>query len=210
MVTRQTMDSQLIFVLTAASATGKTSCAKLACAQIDALKLSISHSTRPPRPGEQDGVDKYFITPEQFSALDNQGQFIEQTKIFGHRCGHTREKIQVQMRDQSDLLMILDYAGMCQIKRQFDNTVSVFLLPPSTEAIVDRIHKRPEADGVDIDARLVSARCEMQDYIHYDYIVFNDHIDHAVADLLAIVRAERLKTTQQRVRNRKCIEQLQI
>lgn len=201
---------KLIFVLTAASATGKTSCAKMACAQMDALKLSISHSTRPPRPGEQDGVDKYFITPERFTALDDQGQFIEQTKIFGHRCGHTRDKIEEQMGDQNDLLMILDYAGMCQIKRQFKNTVGIFLLPPSTNAIIDRINKRPEAEGVDIDARLSSARGEMQDYIHYDYTVFNDRIEHAVADLTAIVRAERLKTMQQRVRNRKCIEQLQI
>ena len=204
------MDDQIIFVLTAASATGKTSCAKMACAQMSSLKLSISHSTRPPRPGEQDGVDKYFISPEQFEALDKQGQFIEKTRIFGHRCGHTLNKVEAQMGGHNDLLMILDYAGMQQIKQHFANTVSIFLLPPSTSAIIDRINKRPEAQGVDITVRLDSARDEMQDYIHYDYTVFNDQLDQAVADLLTIVRAERLKTKQQRARNHTSNEQLNI
>ena len=204
------MNNQLIFVLTAASATGKTSCAKMACAQLERLVLSISYSTRPPRPGEKDGVDKFFITPSAFQALDEEQAFIEQTEIFGHRCGHTREKIQQQMGSERDLLMILDYQGMCQIKAQYPNTVSIFLLPPSTEAIVERIHKRPEADGVDIQARVESARGEMQDYKHYDYTLFNDRLEDAVADLMTVVRAERLKTAQQQVRNQKSIELLNI
>ena len=204
------MSKQLIFALTAASATGKTSCAKRLCAQMEQLVLSVSHSTRPKRPGEKDGVDKYFITLEAFEALDSQEAFVEQTKIFGHRCGHTYEKIEALMSKGNDLLMILDYEGMCQIKKKFPQTISIFLLPPSSDAIVERIHKRPEAAGVNINARLDSARDEMRDYVHYDYTVINDCQDDAVADLMSIVRAERLKTSQQQLRHKNCIDLLQI
>ena len=204
------MDNQLIFVITAASATGKTSCAKQACAKGKNLVLSISHSTRPMRPGEKDGVDKYFIQDSEFEAMDKSGDFVEQTRIFGHRCGHTKAKLHELAGQDNDLIMILDYQGMLQIKQQYENTVSIFLLPPDTQAIAERIDKRPEADGVDIDARIRSAKREMQDYKHYDYTVINDVLEDAVSDILTIVKAERLKTAQQQHREKECIDGLEI
>ena len=204
------MRNQLIFVITAASATGKSSCAKLACARSENLVLSISYSTRPPRPGEKDGVDKVFISRDQFEAMDKRGEFIEQTEIFGHRCGHTQTRLEALSGQKNDLIMILDYQGMLQIKKRYPETVSIFLLPPSNEAITERIHKRPEAEGVNIDTRLKSAKEEMRDFIHYDYTVINDDLDQAVTDVIAIVQAERLRTTRQQQRQRECLQSLDI
>ena len=199
---------QLIFVITAASATGKTSCVKLLCVKDKHLVQSISYSTRPKRPGEVDGIDKFFITNQAFDALQADQQLVEQTKIFGHRCGHTKASLEKQADDGKDILMILDYQGLQQIKSVYPNTVSIFILPPSTQAISDRIYQRPEADGVDIESRIRSAKSEMKDYSHYDYLVFNDKIDNAVADMQAIISAERLKTRQQAVRYQEEIRQL--
>ena len=202
------MDNQIIFVLTAASATGKTSCAKLACAQDPCLVQSVSYSTRPQRPGEVEGIDKYFISEAAFDALQASDEFVEQTRIFGHRCGHTQSVLTEIAAGEKDILMILDYQGLCQIKAKYPNTVSIFLLPPDSQAIIDRIQKRPEAKGVDIGARLESAKREMQDYTHYDYVVINDQLEQAVADLLAIVAAERLKTKRQVLRHAAVIKAL--
>ena len=202
------MQNQLIFVLTAASATGKSSCAKEVCKKDKDLVLSISHSTRPMRPGEIEGVDKFFITEVEFSQMQEAGEFIESTEIFGHRCGHTKEKLKEVAGKSNDLIMILDYQGMCQVKAQFENTVSIFLLPPSMDAIYERIHKRPEASGVDIESRIISAKKEMLDYSHYDYVVINDDLNTCVDEMLTIVRAERLKTKIQSSKEKKRLNSL--
>lgn len=202
------MRNQLIFILTAASATGKTSCAKQACERDDKLVLSISHSTRPMRPGEKEGVDKFFITEREFREIDAAEGFVEKTEIFGHHCGHTKEKLESVAGQDNDLIMILDYRGMLQVKSQFENTVSIFLLPPSMDAIRQRIHKRPEAEGVDIESRIRSAKQEMIDYCHYDYLLINDDLDCCVDQLLAIVRAERLKTKIQAGKEKNRLESL--
>lgn len=186
-------NQQHIFVMTAASATGKTSCAKLACQHDPRLVLSISHSTRPKRPGEHDGVDKFYISREAFAAMDAQGEFVEQTEIFGHRCGHTKAALQALMEQGCDIIMILDYLGMRQIKKQYRHVTSIFLLPPSMQAIKERIDQRPEAQGVDIEPRVSSALQEMANYKHYDYAVINDDLEKAVQDLLVIVHAERMR-----------------
>ena len=186
-------NQQHIFVMTAASATGKTSCAKLACQKDKQLVLSISHSTRPKRPGEREGVDKFYVSREAFADMDAQGEFVEQTEIFGHRCGHTKTALQDLMAKGCDVIMILDYQGMLQIKRQYRHVTSIFLLPPSIEAIKERIRQRPEAHGVDIEPRVESALQEMLDYKHYDYAVINDDLETAVQDLLTIVKAERMR-----------------
>ena len=202
------MKNQLIFVLTAASATGKTSCAKLACERGEDLALSVSFSTRPIRPGEVDGVDKFFISDADFSEMRDNGEFVEDTEIFGYRCGHTEAKLEQVSQGKNDLIMILDYQGMQQIKRKFSNTISIFLLPPDEAAIHDRLGKRPGAKGENIKARLDSAKGEMRDYRHYDYTVINDKIDKAVDDILAIVSAERMRTWRQASRYRKIIKGL--
>lgn len=200
--------NQTLFVLTAASATGKTSCIKKLCALDKRLVQTISHSTRPKRPDEIDGVDKYFISEEAFSLLIEQQKMAEHTTIFGHQCGHTKASIEQIAESGNDMIMVLNYAGLCMMKKQYPNTVSIFLLPPHVDAIKERIHYRPEAVGVDVKARIDSARSEMLDYKYYDYLVFNDQIDNAVADLKAIVTAERLKTSRQSVHCEKTIRHL--
>tara|TARA_B100001989_G_C24505867_1_gene447501 strand:- start:175 stop:789 length:615 start_codon:yes stop_codon:yes gene_type:complete len=200
--------NQILFVLTAASATGKTSCIKKLCDMDEHLVQTISHSTRPKRPDEVDGVDKYFVSEEAFNRLLEQQQMVEYTTIFGHQCGHTKTSLEQIANNGNDIIMVLNYAGLCMIKKQYPNTVSIFLLPPSVDALKERIHDRPEAVGVDIKARIDNARSEMLDYKHYDYIVFNDKIDKAVADLKAIVAAERLRNSRQCARHEKTISLL--
>ena len=197
-----------LFVITAASATGKTSCIKRLCALDKRLVQSVSHSTRSMRPGEKNGVDKYFVSDEDFDALLAEKQLVEHTSIFGHRCGHTKASIEQISDAGNDILMVLNYQGLRMIKAQYPNTVSIFLLPPNLEAISDRIYQRPEAEGEDVRARIGSAITEMQDYAHYDYLVFNDQIEDAVKDIHTIVMAERLRTRQQSVRYAETIERL--
>lgn len=202
------MKNQLIFVLTAASATGKTTCAKLACERGEDLALSVSFSTRPIRPGEVDGVDKFFISDAEFSRMQDKREFVEETEIFGYRCGHTEAILDKISSGKNDLIMILDYRGMRKIKQKFLNVVSIFLLPPNEAAIQNRLDRRPGAKGEHIKARLESAKGEMRDYVHYDYTVINDKIDRAVDDILSIVHAERLRTRRQASRYHDVIREL--
>ena len=196
------MKNQIIFVLTAASATGKTSCAKLVCERGSHLSLSISYTTRPIRPGEIEGVDKFFISKEQFSNIKKKQGFVEESEMYGHQYGHTNEKLEEVAGKDNDLIMILDYQGLCQVKKWFENVVCIFLLPPSMDELQNRIHKRPEAPGVCIDSKMRSAKKEMRDYDQYDYTVFNDDLETCVEDILAIVKSERLRTENQKNREK--------
>ncbi|WP_353683366.1 guanylate kinase [Thermodesulfovibrio sp. 3907-1M] len=182
-----------IFVISAPSGTGKTTlCDRLLKALTD-LKMSISHTTRKPRPGETDGVDYFFVDKETFEKMISNEEFIEWAEVYGNFYGTSKNVISQLMKQGYDILLDIDAQGAKSIKKLYPESILIFILPPSMEELERRLLQRNE-DKDTIKKRLSKAEEEISQYKFYDYIVINDNIEEALNDLLCIVCAERLKT----------------
>ena len=177
-----------LFILSAASGTGKTSLARALVDRLPNVVISISHTTRPPRPGERDGIDYYFVTPAEFQAMIDRGQFLEYAEVFGNRYGTARAPVEELLARGKRVVFDVDWQGASAIKRVWPWATSIFLLPPSRAALERRLKDRRQ-DAPDIIARRMRAAVdEMRHHTEFDYIVVNDQFDHALADLEAIIR----------------------
>lgn len=179
-----------IYVLSAASGTGKTSLARALIERLPHLAFSISHTTRAPRPGERDGVDYFFVTPAEFERLRARGEFLEHAEVYGNRYGTSRAVVERLMADGKSVLLDIDWQGAHNVKRQLPRTVSIFILPPSPAALRERlVGRRQDAPEV-IERRMRQALDEMRHYREFDHVVLNDDFDAALSDLRAIVTSE--------------------
>ncbi|HDH97134.1 MAG TPA: guanylate kinase [Proteobacteria bacterium] len=186
--------SSLIFVLTGASGSGKTTLAKAVCDEDRAVRFSISHTTRPRRPKEIDGVDYHFVSRDAFLDMVAEGRFVEWAEIHGYMYGTSWDEIERARSDGVDLICEIEGFGACQIKAAFPlNTVLIYLLPPSMEELKRRMTSRGQDAPEEIERRYRNAIEEMEFARIFDYLVINRDFDEAKRDLLAIVRAERLK-----------------
>jgi len=189
----------LLFVLSAPSGAGKTSLVRALLDADPQLAVSISHTTRPQRRTEQDGVNYHFVDADAFQALADAGGFLEHAEVFGHRYGTSHAAVNAEMQRGRDVILEIDYQGAQQVRRAAQ-VVSVFILPPSQQELAARLERRGEDDPAVIRQRLDKARLEMSYYGEYDYLVINDRFEDALADLQAIVRAERLRLGKQQGR----------
>ena len=182
-------------VLSAASGTGKTTLSHLLLDSDRELGLSISYTTRKPRGAEEDGVDYHFVDVAAFDAMIARDAFIEHALVHGNRYGSSREWTAARLADGHDVLFDIDVQGGRQLKALFGEAVLIFILPPSLAELEARLRKRgTDADDV-IQKRLAAARQEIDVGIaHYDYLVVNERLEQALADVAAIVRAHRLKS----------------
>lgn len=186
-----------LFIVSAPSGAGKTSLLAKLLEQTETLCLSISHTTRPIRPGEVDGVDYHFTDRARFTRMVEQGRFLEHAEVFGNFYGTSADWVTNTLRSGKDVILEIDWQGAQQIRRLVPETISIFILPPSLPVLAERLRGRGQ-DGEDVIARrLAGARDEISHYGEYDYLVVNDDFDRALADMAAIFRAERQRTERQ-------------
>ena len=204
----QTMPG-LIYIVSAPSGAGKTSLVKAVLQQDSSLEVSISHTTRMRRSDEQHGRDYFFVDEAYFHEMITKGEFVEHAKVFDHHYGTSVTSIEAIIGRGHHIVLDIDWQGAQQVRKQFpDNTISIFLLPPSINTLRQRLEKRGQDDEVVIALRMAQAKSEMQHYQEADYVIVNDDFDQALADLLAIIQVGRLRTACQAYQHARLIKQL--
>ena len=176
-----------LFVITAPSGAGKTSLVNALLKGEPNLRLSISHTTRPRRPTEQDGREYHFVSVAQFQQLIDRGQFLEHARVFDNFYGTAGAFVMRQLEAGHDVLLEIDWDGARQVRAAMPGCVSIFILPPSRAALAERLAKRATDSAEVIARRLRDAAADMAHYREFDYVVVNDDFAHAVADLRRIV-----------------------
>ncbi|MCO8041193.1 guanylate kinase [Acinetobacter bohemicus] len=200
--------SGLLFVVSAASGTGKTSLVKALLERVNNLHVSVSHTTRGQRPGELDGVHYHFSTKEDFLNLVNQGGFIEYAEVFGNYYGTAQATVQEQLAKGHDVLLEIDWQGAQQVRRLFPESKQIFILPPSQFDLRQRLSNRGTDSVEVIEHRLSCAVEDMQQYANFDYVIINDDFNKALHDLESVIIANRLVVSQQAYRHEKLIQAL--
>jgi guanylate kinase len=189
-----------LFVVAAPSGGGKTSLTRALLEREPRIRLSVSYTTRPPRPAESDGVDYRFVTQERFQALKDAGEFLEHAYVHGNWYATSATWLRQQIDAGQDVLLEIDWQGAAQVRRLIPESVHIFILPPSLASLEERLVRRGQDDEDTIARRLSAAREEMRHCEQFDYVIINQDFASAVDDLSAIVRASRLRGTSQRVR----------
>lgn len=187
------MNEGLLVVISAPSGGGKGTILKELFAKDDNLVLSVSATTRSPRPGEEHGKQYYFLQKEEFEELISQGKMLEYAQYVGNYYGTPREPVEQWMAQGKDVVLEIEVQGGTQIKKLMPGCVSIFILPPSMEVLEKRLRDRGTEEDATVRKRLEKAREEIPHAKDYDYVVFNDRLEDAVEDLRAILRAEKRK-----------------
>ena len=184
--------SSVVFVISAPSGAGKTSLVAAVLSGDPKLAVSISHTTRAPREGEVHGKNYYFVSEAEFEGLVAQNKFSEYAKVFNNWYGTSLYSVEAILAAGKDVILEIDWQGFEHVKTQFE-TVSVFILPPSKQALRARLAYRAKDKPEIIEARIKAADNEVKHYTQYDYLLVNDDFNQTVQDMQAIFRAERLK-----------------
>jgi guanylate kinase len=190
-----------LYIVSAPSGAGKTSLVRALLESSGGdLVLSVSHTTRPPRPGEVDGREYHFVTEETFRRMIDDGAFLEHARVFDHFYGTAHKGIEVQLTQDRDVILEIDWQGARQVRRALPESVGIFILPPSREALEERLRARRQDDDAVISRRMRDAVDEMSHYGEYDFLVVNDQFQAARDELASIVRCRRLRLASQQPR----------
>jgi len=189
-----------LFVLSAPSGAGKTSLVRALLDADPSIEVSISHTTRPRRPKEVDGVNYHFVSPDSFIRMQAEEAFLEHANVFENLYGTSAAWVGKRLAAGGDVILEIDWQGAEQIRTRMPEAVEIFILPPSLTILAQRLVDRGQDDPNVIERRLKEARLEMSHHGHYDYLIVNNDFATALADLCAIVRAERLRKARQAVR----------
>ncbi len=188
----------LMFVLSSPSGAGKTTISRMLLAADPAIKLSVSVTTRPPRPGEIDGVHYHFVDDAAFDRMVEEDDFYEWAHVFGHRYGTPKGHIRTALKDGQDFLFDIDWQGTQQLyQKDRQDVVSVFILPPTIDELRRRLETRATDSGNVIENRMERARAEISHWAEYEYVVINDDVDECFSKVRAILHAERMERTRQ-------------
>lgn len=197
-----------IFMVVAPSGAGKSTLVNALLARDPGIELSISFTTRAPRPGETDGREYHFTTADDFIARRGRGEFLEWAEVHGHYYGTSRPWIEQRLGTGRDVLLEIDWQGARQVRNALPQAIGIFILPPSIEALEARLHKRGQDSPQVIARRLLAAGAEISHAAEFDYVVINEDFDHALGELGAIVTATRLRYPSQLARHRELFAQL--
>ena len=190
------MSGQL-YMVSAPSGAGKTSLVRALVEANDDLSVSVSHTTRRKRPGELDGINYHFISEAQFNDIKRQGGFFEWAQVFDNFYGTSKQSVIELLNQGVDVILEIDWQGASQVKQQMPDSVAIFILPPSTATLRDRLTQRGQDEPSVIERRMQSARDEISHYANADFIVLNDNFETALSDLQAIVRSQQLSQYHQ-------------
>lgn len=197
-----------LFIVSAPSGAGKTSLVAALMAQTPSLALSVSYTTRAPRPGEVDGKDYHFVSRETFQEMAVRGDFLESAEIYGNLYGTSQTWIRQETQRGRDILLEIDWQGAEQVRRLFPGCISIFILPPSIRALEDRLRGRGKDSEETIARRMRAARAEIAHVVEFDYVIINDILDEAVRQLKAVVVAAGMRRDPQLARHQELINQL--
>lgn len=197
-----------LYIISAPSGCGKTSLVNAMMQSASNMMVSISYTTREPRPGEQDGVNYHFVDNATFQKMVAQEEFLEHAEVFEHFYGTSRAKVIEQLEKGIDVVLEIDWQGARQICERFPNTVSIFILPPSKNTLLQRLQSRRQDNEQVIQQRMTLAHEELSHYHEYDYLIFNDNFDYALSDLNAIIHGRRLRAENQKAKYNDLIKAL--
>jgi len=189
--------SGILFVISAPSGAGKTSLVNALVQSVKNVKISISHTVRPKRPGEQHGVNYHFVTKEIFQEMQAEDMFLESAEVFGNLYGTSKAWVEKVLAEGRDVLLEIDWQGAQQIRQKMPQSVSIFIIPPSRETLLNRLNIRDQDDEKVIQLRMKGVKNEISHYHEYDYLICNDKFEDALEDLKIIVRSNRLQTKRQ-------------
>ena len=197
-----------LYIVSAPSGAGKTSLVKALIELTPNLQVSVSHTTRAMRPGEVDGVNYHFTDRDSFLRQVEAGDFLEHAEVFGNLYGTSQSAVEQALAEGHDLILEIDWQGAQQVRRKLPQAHSIFILPPSREALRQRLTQRGQDHDEVIDQRMAEAEAEMSHYVEFDSLVINDTFEHALEDLRAIVRSYRLQTSAQQARYNELLQAL--
>jgi guanylate kinase len=195
-------------VVSAPSGGGKTSLVNALLEADDKVRLSVSHTTRAPRPGEQDGVHYHFVSEDEFLAVLENDAFLEHAEVFGHRYGTGKEAVERQLAAGFDVLLDIDWQGARQIRDNFPSCRTVFIVPPSIRELRRRLTGRGQDSEETIEKRMREARSEISHWDEFDFLIVNDRFDEALADLRSIIRSGAPVRDEDGSRKRKILAEL--
>ena len=197
-----------LFTVSAPSGAGKTSLVKALIDKTEAIRVSVSHTTREMRPGEQNGVNYHFVDKSTFEQMVGESAFLEHAKVFTNYYGTSQAWVEQTLAGGEDVILEIDWQGAEQVRRLIPHAVSIFILPPSQACLRERLTGRGQ-DGEDvINARMAEAKSEMSHYAEADYLIVNDDFDKALYEFQAIIQAERLKLDKQQTKHQSLLQNL--
>ncbi|MGZ8164727.1 MAG: guanylate kinase [Methylobacter sp.] len=191
------MNNGKLYIIAAPSGAGKTSLVKQLISDLDNLAVSISHTTRQIRPGETNGQDYYFINVEDFQAMQEKQAFLEYAQVFDNFYGTAQQTLEQNLEKGLDVILEIDWQGAQQIKKLLPDSISIFILPPSTEVLLQRLRNRGQDDEQIIARRMRDAVAEIRHYEEFDYLVVNNVFEQALTELKSIIIANRLSRQRQ-------------
>lgn len=198
-----------LFIISAPSGAGKTSLVSALLKLNTQISLSVSYTTRAPRPGETDGVNYHFVTREKFTEMSLHGDFIESAEVYGNLYGTSQPWISQEIANGHDILLEIDWQGASQVRNKFPNCIGIFILPPSLAALEMRLKGRNQDSAEIIAKRLQAAKEDISHVAEFDYVIINDKLDEALQQLNAVVIAAGLRCNRQLTRQSDLINQLQ-
>lgn len=186
-----------LFIVTAPSGAGKTTLVRALVESDPSLRVSVSHTTRPKRSKEEDGVNYHFVEKAQFLDMLHAGDFLENAEVYGHHYGTSHSWVVEQLEQQQNVILEIDWQGATQVRNLIPEACYIFILPPSLESLTDRLEQRAQDDADTIERRMAQARGVIAHVAEADFVIINDDFDVALEDVRAVIRAQRLTTVHQ-------------
>ncbi len=200
--------SGTLFVVSAPSGAGKTSLVKALTERTSDLQVSVSHTTRPKRPGEKEGVNYHFVDKDTFQTMLGNCDFLEHAEVFGNWYGTSKSWVESRLKADQDVILEIDWQGAQQVRRQVPDSIGIFILPPSREALEERLKGRDQDSAEVIQQRMSQAREEMTHHVEYDFLIINDVFETALEQLHCIIKAQRQTIAKQTERHADLIKNL--
>ena len=198
----------ILYIISAPSGAGKTSLVRELVSKLDDVVVSVSHTTRAKRPGETDGIHYYFIDNPTFTSLIEAGAFLEHARVFDNFYGTSQQHVEQQLAEGKDVILEIDWQGARQVRRIIKDSQSIFILPPSREALKQRLISRGQDDARVVERRMQDAVNEMSHYAEFDFLVINDDFEQALTELKAIVTSNRLQQSRQAQKHETLLQEL--